>query len=231
MRNANRLLAPAALLWLSLLVGTAWAACPPPHAPAQVVQRQSVAGPSGAVEVRAGMGARTQPRLVLLDAACHEVLSVPFGGQDVGDSGTQLRFRVETIHGFPTPLIIGTLATQGGSDTAFETELIGPVHGRFRKLLPKPAETLLEGGVFVGDLGGKLGPGIAIWRMIWGANEAHVSPHRYELQRMRWTGTSFHSVATRRTKRKYTSPAPALQELGVNYTDLTRQFADFERYR
>lgn len=224
-----RLSGPSLLALFCLVAGPAGAACAPPRPPQRIVQQATIPPDGPLARAEAAPGA--EPRLVLLNRACHTLLTVGFGGREAAGSDSLLRFRIASIGRFPEPLLIASLATPGGSDTGFETQLIGRVHGHWRALMPKPAASLLEGGVFVGNLGGKLGPGVAVWSMVWSRGEAHVSPHRYALERMRWTGTRFVSLPKRVTRHKYTTAAAALQELRVRYTDVTRTFPDFDKLR
>jgi hypothetical protein len=210
--------------------GPAAADCPPQVPPALVAEQAVL--PDGAL-VRAVAGPGLAPFLVILDPACHEVARLgTLGGGDADPAGQSLlRFRVLDEAGLPQPLVVAVVASPGASDTSFSTQLIGARHGRYRGLLPRPVTSLLEGGLYVGDLGAGLGAGLAVWNFVWARSEAHVSPHRYTLQRYRWTGSGFTALATRTTRGKYSRPEAALAELRVAYPDLTAQFPDFAQFR
>ena len=100
------------------------------------------------------------------------------------------------------------IAAPGGSDTSFDTQLIAPLHRQWQPLLARPAQSLLEGGVYVGSLGPRVGVGVAVWNFVWAPSEAHVSPHRYTLQRLRWATSHFVPLPPLTTRGKYTDPAP-----------------------
>ncbi len=174
-------------------------------------------------------------RLEFLGPACRTLLATTFGAREPEAQGPDapphlLRFRAMHPEGFPDPVVLATLASPGASDVSFETRLFAVLGGRIRPLLSRPLGTLLEGGVYVGDLGDGIGPGLAVWTLIWG-HEPHVDPHRYALRRWRWTGREFAPLATLSTHERYGTPAAALHEFGVGYHDMAQDFPDFAGYR
>jgi hypothetical protein len=211
--------------------------CPAPPAPAHVTQQASVAGGPESVVVQAVEAPQELPRLLILTASCRVLLATTFGEPGEYDDGSAfrfrslLRFKVARIRGFPQPLIVAIGAAPAGDNTLFETQLIAAENGRYRLLLPKPVDALLEGGVHIGALGGGNGAGVAWWDVIWEAGEAHIDPKRYALHRLRWDGTRFVALPDRETRRKYADSRLALRELGVRYPDMTLTFHDFAAYR
>jgi hypothetical protein len=208
--------------------------CAEPAAPFRVAQQQAVAG----FQVRAldAPGSAKLPRLVFLDGRCHPVSLTVFGRPDPETQGSDppphlLRFKVLSVAGMPDPLLLAVMASPGGSDTEFDTQVFAPEDGRFRALLPRAAISLLEGGIYLGDLGAGIGPGFALWTMAWAPGEVHADPHRYTLRRWRWTGQGFEALPTETTQQRYGDPAAALHELGVAYRDMTQDFPDFAKYR
>lgn len=81
------------LLPLALIVGapalTSAEPCPVPEAPARIAQTASIDTSDGPIEVRAieVPGTSQPPRLVLLDASCHPLLSLALGGVGREDPG------------------------------------------------------------------------------------------------------------------------------------------------
>jgi len=212
--------------------------CPGPEAPARIAQTASLDTSDGPIEIRAieAPGTSQPPRLVLLGASCHPLLSLALGGVGREDPGPEpfprlLRFRIDRVDGLPRPLLVATGAVVGGSDTLFETQLIAHEGGEYRALLHTPVRSLIEGGFYVGDLGPRIGPGIADWGLLWSAGESRVGPHRWALHRKRWDGREFRELPTLTTREKHEDATSALRELGVHYPDMTRAIADFEPYR
>ncbi len=215
------------LVGLALPASLRAAPCPPP-ARGSVVEQESL--PEGAL-VRVVAGPRLAPYLDILDRACRPAARLGTTGGVSADATSVLRFRVMRSAGLPQPLIVVVAASPGGSDTSFSTQLIAVRHGTYQALLARPVTSLLDGGVFVGPLGDGFGAGIAVWDFVWARSEAHVSPHRYRLQRERWDGARFRLLPVLTTKGRYTRPEPALAELGVHYEDLTRTMPGFEALR
>lgn len=220
------------MLALLLLPGLARAAECPSAAP--VLQQETL---EGGVLVRAAGGGKVSPYLEMLDASCHRLLrigtslSLRSRHAAMVDPDTKLRFRVLKLAGLPQPLVLVAVASPGGSDVSFDTQLVGRVGGHYRPLIEKPVQSLLEGGVYVGPLGPKLGDGVAVWNFVWANGEAHVSPHRYTLRRQRWTGSRFTDLPALTTKGKYTDPVAALAELHVDYKDAMREMPGFDQLR
>lgn len=224
----------ALLALLSAGPAPAAARCADPAPPFRVAQQQVVAG----LRVRAleAPGSVKLPRLVFLDGKCHPVSLTVFGRPDPEAQGSDppphlLRFKVLAVTGMPGPLLLAIMASPGGSDTEFDTQIFAPEDGRVHALLPRAAISLLEGGVYLGDLGAGIGPGFALWTMVWSPGEVHADAHRYLLRRWRWTGQGFEAMAAETTQQRYGDPAAALRELGVGYPDMTQDFPDFAKYR
>lgn len=208
--------------------------CAHPAAPFRVAQQQTVAG----LQVRAleAPGSAKLPRLVFLDGKCHPVSQTVFGRPDPEAQGSEppphlLRFKMLSVAGMPDPLLLAVMASPGASDTEFDTQIFAPGDGRFHALLPRAAISLLEGGIYLGDLGQGIGPGFALWTMVWSPGEVHADPHRYTLRRWNWTGQGFAALPVETTQQRYGDPAAALRELGVAYHDMTQDFPAFTKYR
>ncbi len=211
------------------------AACPEPPPPARIAQQAEAATAGGIVLVRA-IAAPDGARLVLLDGQCRALLSTVFQTADPEAKGPVpasfvLRFRQLSVPGRPAPAILTMLASPGGSDTVFQTQILALQDGTFRLALPAPAETLIEGGVFLGDLGGGLGAGFAAWSIVWSPGETHAGPHRYALRRWRWTEDGFRPLRTLTTRMRFAKPDRALASLGARYRDMTLDFPEFRRFR
>lgn len=172
------------------------------------------------------------PKLVFTDATSgEELLSVPMGGyqwisrEDVAVN-PKLRFKIVTIKGFSSPLIIGVAINPGGSDSAWEAVAIGVVSGRLEALTYEHLTTSDEGGFFFGDLGHDVGFGAAQWDFVWGEDESHVSPHQYEIKLYKWNGWRFEWYKVFRTA-SHNSGQEALQAQGLHYVDIRKSFPEW----
>jgi hypothetical protein len=144
-----------------------------------------------------------------------------------------LRFKVLSVRGIPTPLILAVAVAPGGSDTIFESSIVGNVNGEIRVLTPEPLTNNVQGGVYVGYLGKRWGTGAAVWNFLW-EDGAHYEQHRYEVKLypfdVKTVGFQKGKVLT--SRRKYTGRgAGALAELRLPYRDLLKSIPITEKYR
>jgi hypothetical protein len=198
----------------------------------------------GRVRVRAVEVPHQLPRLEFSAASDNRrLLTVPVGTSDrkafVREPGDSLinplvRFRVLKVEALPDPLVLAVAVRPGGSDHGFEATLIGEVNGRLRVLTPQPAPLVnLQGGFFVGDLGGGRGPGFAAWTFIW-EDGAHYDEHRYlvRLYSFEPGRASFRGAITLRSQGKHLRGEDALAELGLpRYENLLDSFPAISDYR
>jgi hypothetical protein len=212
-----------------------------------VTQEETVSFPrAGRVRVRAVEARGRQPRLEFLDVATGRRLrvvtlgtSAPESYRPLDEPGVSLidpfaRFMPLNVEGLPAPLVLAVAVRPGGSDHGFETTLVGARGASFRVLTPEPLLTPIQGGVFVGDLGGGRGPGVAVWSFVWGESEAHYAEHRYEVKLYPFDARRgvFRRATLRRSKRKHRSGEDALEELGLpRYTNLLENFPAIKEYR
>jgi len=129
----------------------------------------------------------------------------------------KLRFKVISIKGLPDPLVIGIAMDPGVSDSAWEAVAIGVVNGELERLNFETLEASNEGGFFFGDLGHGLGLGAAQWDFVWGEDECHPPPHKYEMKLYKWNGRRFEWEKVIRTRRQYNSPQKALLAYGFHF--------------
>jgi hypothetical protein len=145
-----------------------------------------------------------------------------------------VRFRALDVEGLPAPLVLAVAVRPGGSDHGFETTVVGARGAAFRVLTPEPLLTSMQGGVFVGDLGGARGPGAAVWGFIWEDGEVHHASHRYEVKLYPFDARRgvFRRAAVLRSKQKHARGEDALEELGLpRFTNLLDNFPAIEEYR
>jgi hypothetical protein len=135
------------------------------------------------------------------------------------DWNPQLRFKAISIKGLPSPLVIGIAMDPGVSDSAWQGVAIGVVNGRLERLNWETLETSNEGGFFFGDLGHGLGLGAAQWDFVWGEDECHPPPHKYEVKLYKWNGQRFDWEKVIRTRAQYNSPRAALRACGFNFVN------------
>jgi len=155
-----------------------------------------------------------------------EILSTYFSDNGVNDE-SKTRFKTISVKHPAGPLIFTIGMNPGGSDSAWEASIVGVVGGKLEELTYEHLKTSDEGGFFVGDLGHGVGFGVAQWDFVWGEDEAHVSPHQYEITLYKWNGRRFEWFRVFRTRARYTSGQAALRANGLNYTDIRKTFPDW----
>ena len=197
-------------------------------------QNESIPFAQGSVEARTVERQGASPRLQLLNPSCRILIDAVLTTRDETgrlffDRASVARFKLERLTGWPQPLVVAVAGTAAGSTALFETSLVAWLGGYWTVLLP-PILTTTEGGLYVGDLGGGLGSGIASWGRVWGG-EAHIEPARYWLRRLRWNGIKFIPLRTLHSKDRHAGPEAALREFGVGYTNVALQFPEFDQLR
>lgn len=198
---------------------------------------------AGRVRVRAVEVPRSLPRLEFASAATgRALLSLPVGTSDARAYRIEayetpmnplVRFVVLDPPGMLGPLVVVVAVKPGGTDHGFETSVVGEVGGRLKVLTPAPLGNSIQGGVFVGDLGGGRGHGLAAWNFIW-EEEAHYGAHRYEVRLLAFDARrgAFRRGGPLRTKAKHASASDALAELGLpRYANLLDELPDIKEYR
>lgn len=117
--------------------------------------------------------------------------------------------------------VLAVAAAMGGSDCAYEAIVFGSNRGKLSLWTPETIDTMAEGGIYVGELGGKRGYGMAVWNFIWG-DEAHVAPHRYRVWLYKLNSKmQFYKTATLTTHGHYADDMTALKELKLDFPNLT----------
>jgi hypothetical protein len=117
--------------------------------------------------------------------------------------------------------VLAVAAAMGGSDCAYEAIVFGSDRGKLSLWTPETIDTMAEGGIYVGDLGGRRGYGMAVWNFIWG-NEAHVAPHRYRVSLYKLNNKmQFFHTGTLTTHGHYANDMAALKELKLDFPNLT----------
>lgn len=216
-------------------------------APSKVTQEEVVRFPRlGEVRVRAVEARGRQPRVEFASAATGRLLfSATLGSSDpesfrptlspgVSPIEPFVRFTTVSADGLPSPMVAAVAVRPGGSDHGFETTLIGEVAGRLKVLTPEPGWTPIQGGVFVGDLGGGRGPGMAVWEFIWADDEAHYDRHRYaaRLYKFDRRRAVFRRFDALRSKEKHESGEAALEGMKLpRYANLLDNFPAIKEYR
>ncbi len=119
--------------------------------------------------------------------------------------------------------VLAVAAATGGSDCAYEGIVFGSERGKLSLWTPQTIDTLAEGGIYVGDLGGRRGYGMAVWTFIWG-DEPHVAPHRYKvsLYHLNRSQMKFYLTETLVTHGYYADDTAALHELRLDFPNLTK---------
>jgi hypothetical protein len=212
-----------------------------------VTQEETIVFPrAGRVRVRAVEARGRQPRLEFVKEATGRTLQVVTLGTSDAESykpldepGVSLidpfvRFMPLNVEGLPAPLVLAVAVRPGGSDHGFETTIVGARGAGFSVLTPEPLQTSIQGGVFVGDLGGRRGPGVAVWGFIWDDGEAHYAAHRYQVKLYPFDARRgvFRRAASLRSRQKHARAEDALEELGLpRYPNLLDNFPAIKEYR
>ena len=106
----------------------------------------------------------------------------------------------------------------GGSDCGYVPALVGVVEGKLKSLLVQQPVVNSQGGLYVGDLGGRRGFGLAAWTFLW-EDGAHYGRHRYRVTLYRIDADTGKSTMAyqKETKRSYSQASDALHELGFHF--------------
>ena len=209
-----------------------------------VRQEEVVSFPrAGRVRVRAVEAPRRLPRLEFVsEKTGRRLLSLNVGTSDarayrIESYATPMnplvRIKVLDAAGWPGPLVFAVAVKPGGTDHGFETNIIAEAGGRLKVLNPSPLTNNIQGGVFVGDLGGGRGPGLAVWNFLWD-DEAHYAAHRYRVRLLPFDAktATFGRGRQLRTKGKHASESDALAELGLpRYANLLDEMPSIQEYR
>jgi len=144
--------------------------------------------------------------------------------------GAGIEFQVRHIKGLPDPLIVVVSAGQGGSASPLDVVIIGAVSGRIQLLWKTPAMTT-DDGLFIGNLGGGSGIGIAVWRRDED-DTCHLCPHHFSLQLFPWDNEKSHFCfgSVLNTAGKHKEEGNALQELGFGFRNQLTTFTKLKRY-
>lgn len=134
-------------------------------------------------------------------------------------AGEALFFKVVDAGGASSPLVLVASVHRGADYCGYEARVLGEVEGQLRLLTNHPFETDDMGGLYLGDLGGARGRGVAVWDFIWGKDEAHFEAHRYEFKLFKYLpqSRSFAATTTIRSKLRHASWQEAAEELGLPY--------------
>jgi hypothetical protein len=145
-------------------------------------------------------------------------------GPDDAESTMQPRAEVQTrsIAGLPAPLFVVVVMNPHGSALMSETALVGPVHSKLAILHAPWVTEVGPCGIYLGDLGGGRGLGVATWTYEW--KSCHSCPNPYRVEFFPWLVPEARFAAAPSeiltTKRDYESGADAILELGLRYKDL-----------
>jgi hypothetical protein len=146
---------------------------------------------------------------------------------DHPDMNPTLKFTVKRITGLPNPLVIAVAMNPGGSDDGWESFAVGAVNGRLQQLTFEHLQINDDGGFFFGNLGGGIGLGAAQYDSVWGEDESHPPPHRYEIKLYKWNGRRFEWEKVLRTRAQYNCAHDGIRALGFHFTDIRATFSDW----
>jgi hypothetical protein len=160
------------------------------------------------------------------------MLTSVFIGEKGEPKKTGIELQKRSIPGLPDPLLVGVAASPHGSSTNWQIVLLALVEGKLKTLRTAPFEIWTEGGIFIGDLGGELGPGVAIWEFLW--DDCHACPSRFEVQFYPWsreTATVARApVSKQRSTKRFATGIEAVHSLGLPYTNMLEDFRGLRAY-
>jgi hypothetical protein len=187
----------------------------------------------GMVTIRTIKAVGALPSVVLADPSGRVLLNATVGGTQSeyfriaqgadGQMNPTVHYAVLPGPDATSRAVLAIAAATGGSDCAYEAIVFGSERGKLSLWTPKTLDTMAEGGLYVGDLGGRRGYGLAVWNFIWG-NEPHVAPHRYRvwLYHLNRSSMKFYPTVTMTTRGHYADDGSALRELRLTFPNLTR---------
>lgn len=137
--------------------------------------------------------------------------------------GNDWEVRFQTARLDAEPVLLATAVTPGASESGYHHVLLGYGRG-LRELSPVPLENGDTGAIFVGNLGRGRGAGLARWDGIWAGDEAHYSPHRFEVTLYRWRHGRLERSAHFVTRNRLDAePNVAARAMGFSFRDMTRR--------
>jgi hypothetical protein len=113
------------------------------------------------------------------------------------------------------PLLVAICASPGGSDHHFETTFISLSEARPIEVADH-IRSSIQDAICFGRFTARRVPGFLEVHFIWGDDEVHYSNHRYEATLFLWNGSRFVKADHRETRRKHSSWAAAVGELGYS---------------
>jgi hypothetical protein len=123
-------------------------------------------------------------------------------GFDTHDGPSVANFMTAKVPELGDSIILATAGCAGGSDSYFETTIVGIVNGQVKDLFLTHLISHNQ-GAFCIKVATKSDPTkILLWNDIW-EDGAHYDPHRYQVEIFQWNGSSFVKSKTIETKKKY----------------------------
>ena len=187
----------------------------------------------GIVTIRTIKAVGALPAVALADAKGRVLLNATVGGTQSeyfriaqgpdGSLNPTVHYAVLDGPDATSRAVLAVAAATGGSDCAYEAIVFGSERGKLSLWTAKTLDTMAEGGIYVGDLGGRRGYGLAIWNFVWGS-EPHVAPHKYKvsLYHLNRRRMIFYATTTMTTRGHYADDASALRELHLTFPNLTK---------
>jgi hypothetical protein len=126
---------------------------------------------------------------------------------------SDVKFTLVKLPELPDSVIVAVAGSPGGSDSRFESTIIGVVNGRIQDLFPKHLFSNIQGAFCIERSSNSDSTQIVLWKEIWG-KEIHYAPHRYCATVFRWNGSCFHQAKYFETKTKYPAWFDAAKKYG-----------------
>ena len=135
--------------------------------------------------------------------------------------------------GMPTPLLLAVAVSTGGSDSSFETTLIGERSGQLVDLWPQHWITNVLDDLCVGQLGPGKAAGVAGFVFVWGhaVDEWHYAPHRYRATLYTWDGQGLAAAGMKVSQKRVPQWSDAAKDMGFACSGELHSFAELDEFR
>jgi hypothetical protein len=139
-------------------------------------------------------------------------------------------FMTAKVPEFSDSIILATAGCAGGSNSYFETTIVGIVNGQVKDLFRTHLITHNQGAICI-EAATKSDPTkILLWNDIW-EGIAHFDSHRYQAEIFQWDGSSFVITKTVETKKEYSDWMEASKQFRYhnNVDVVVRLLGDYGR--
>lgn len=156
-----------------------------------------------------------RPSLVFRSSDGKELRRVEFNVDE--GSYSDVKFTLVKLSEFADSAFVVIAGSAGGSDSRFESTVVGIVNGRIRDLFSKHLFCNIQGALCIERSNVSDSTRVVLWQEIWG-KEIHYAPHCYSATTFSWNGVSFVLTNHFETKAKYPTWLDAAIKSGFKST-------------